>query len=88
MISELTRIENVYRIKNIGKLSEKIKTIKKISDHPILIFKKDIPFKRKSEIITLNTYNYNIIKNNMEQIKIITQTKIKIHTRIIRPKNN
>ena len=72
MISGLTKVEKVYHIENIGNLSEKIKTIKKISDHPILIFKKNIPFKRKPGIISLNTYNYNIIEKNMQQIREIT----------------
>ena len=43
--SGLKITSNVYHIKNIGELVEKIDVIKKISDHPILVYKKKISFR-------------------------------------------
>ena len=39
-------LSNVYHIKNIGNEIENIQVIKKISDHPMIIFEKKIPIKR------------------------------------------
>ena len=77
MNSGLEIKSNVYHIKNIGEFLEEIKTIKKISDHPILIFKKVIPFKRIENIKTITRFNESILKINYEEIK--KQLMITIH---------
>jgi len=43
MQSGLEITENVYPMKNISELSEKIDVIKKIFDYPILIIMKNLP---------------------------------------------
>jgi len=64
MNSGLIIIENVYHIKNIGELVEKIKVPKKISDHPMLIFQRELPFKKVDETFTKNIINKGIVDKN------------------------
>ena len=64
MNSGLIIIENAYHIKNIGELVEKIKVQKKISDHPMLIFQRELPFKKVDETFTKNIINKGIVDKN------------------------
>ena len=69
MQSGLKIINNVYHIKNIGELTEKIEVIKKISDHPILIFKKQLPFLKSNESKKIKTFDKTILENNLSELK-------------------
>ena len=79
---------NVYHIKNVGNEIEKIQIIKKISEYPMVIFEKTLPFKRIERTKTINTFNYESIGKNMDEIKkIITSEDIKLYSPVNRPKN-
>ena len=69
MQSGLKITNNVYHIKNIGELSEKIEVIKKISDHPILIFKKQLPFLKSNESKTIKVFDKTILENNLSELQ-------------------
>ena len=71
MNSGLIIIENVYQIKNIGELVEKIKVPKKISGHPILIFQRELPFKKADETCAKNVINEEIADKNLQELKKI-----------------
>ena len=78
---------NVYHIKNLGNEIEKIQIIKKISDHPMVIFEKTLPFKRIEGTKTINTFNYESIRKNMYEIKkIIISEDINYIPQLIDPK--
>ena len=49
MPTQLTKIEKVYHVKNMGELKEKIVVPNLVSDHKILIFSKEIPIPLNKE---------------------------------------
>ena len=62
MNSNLTKIENVYHLKNIGVFQEKIIVPNIISDHQILIFTKEIPIPLNQEYEDIIIQDKNIFK--------------------------
>ena len=67
--SGLKITSNVYHIKNIGELVEKIDVIKKISDHPILVYKKKIPFAKNSKAKKIKIFDKIILKSNRNELE-------------------
>ena len=72
MPTQLTKIEKVYHVKNIGELKEKIVVPNLVSDHKILIFSKEIPIPLNKEYKEIIIQDRNIINNNNQQLKQIT----------------
>ena len=69
MNSILTIVQKVYHIKNLGDLVEIIKVPKKISDHPIIIFQKELPFKRLNDSLIINIINKEIEEKNIQELQ-------------------
>ena len=67
---------NVYHIQNLGEQIDKINVIKKISDHPILIFKKLLPFSRIPDIKIIKTLNKFILKENQDELEKAIKNQI------------
>ena len=84
--SGLKITSNVYHTKNIGELVEKIDIIKKISDHPILVYKKNIPFAKNSKAKKIKIFDKIILESNRNELvksnplkSLYTEDKIANH---------
>ena len=66
------KLANVYHIKNIGQVSKIIPIPNKISDHPIIILKLEVPIKIKDIFEKIIILDIEIINNNIEAIEAIT----------------
>jgi hypothetical protein len=71
MNSGMIRTSNIYHTKGIGILKEKIIVPNIISDHPILIFKNEIPIPLHNEVFKIMIQDKNIIKENKKQLEKI-----------------
>ena len=80
MNSNLTKIENVYHLKNIGVFQEKIIVPNIISDHQILIFTKEIPIPLNPEYEDIIIQDKNTIQRNLEQLNMIANNQDHIPT--------
>ena len=69
MKTGLETTAKVYHIKNMGIQKTKIEVIKKISDHPIIIYEKNIPFEKSPDKKIINTLDNNKIKINNDELK-------------------
>ena len=69
MKTGLETTAKVYYIKNVGTQKTKIEVIKKISDHPIIIYEKNIPFEKSPDKKIINTLDNNKIKINKKKKK-------------------
>ena len=67
--TNLKKIYNIYHIKNIGTQIKKIYVDHKISDHPIIIFKKKLNVALLNEKQFRTILDNNIIKINNETLK-------------------
>ena len=68
MNSGLEKIANVYHIINVGKYIERIEQPRSISDHPMLIFTKELHIKKKNTKETITVLDKTIIKENYEKL--------------------
>ena len=67
---------NVYHKQNLGEQIDKINVIKKISNQPILIFKKLLPFSRIPDIKIIKTLNKFILKANKDELEKAIKNQI------------
>ena len=51
------KTSKIYHIKNLETQNTKIEVIKKISEHPNIIYEKNIPFKKSSQIKTIKIFD-------------------------------
>lgn len=72
MTTNLTKINNVYHIKGLGKLKEKITVPNIVSDHQILIFENTIPMPANPQYEEIQIQDKNKINSNNQQILQIT----------------
>ena len=62
------KIANVYHIKNMGQISKIIPIPNKISDHPLIILKLEVPIKTKDNFEKINILDIETTNNNIEAI--------------------
>ena len=83
--TKMKRYAKVYHVQNIGEITQAINIPKKISDHPILIFQKEMNIPVINTIEEHTTLDNKIIESNNEALIQIINNNNNIQTSIKNP---